>query len=152
MAIGCHPSVRHLRLVASGIKDVLDTLIAGSGRKGECFPAGGFQPVDRILVGQFQKPHTAAVGLLFYTFGGKDFIYYLIGTGTDPLRPFAESVAVPFKVLLVGRRHMLCNCAVLPLAPIKATVGCNPVVVLKNLNGFICNSHINFALYIFMWN
>ena len=122
MSIGRYPSVRHLCLVASGIKDVLDTLIAGSGRKGECFPAGGFQPIDRILVGQFQKPHTAAVGLLFYTFRGKDRIYYLIGTGTDSLRPFAESVAIPFKVLLVGRRHM------------------------------ICNSHINFALYIFMWN
>ena len=95
--------------------DFLDILTTGSGRKGECFPAGGFQPVDRILVGQFQKPHTAAVGLLFYTFGDKDCVYYLIGTGADPLRPFVESVAVPFKVLLVGRRHMLCNCAVLDL-------------------------------------
>ncbi len=129
MAIGCHPSVRHLCQVASGIKDVLDTLIAGSGCKGECFPAGGFQSVDGILVGQFQKSHTTAVRLLFYTFGGKDRIYCLIGTGTDPLRPFADSVAVPFKVLLVGRRHMFCNRAVLPLAPIKTTVGCNPVVV-----------------------
>ena len=85
MAIGCHPSVRHLCQVASGIKDVLDTLIAGSGCKGECFPAGGFQSVDGILVGQFQKSHTTAVRLLFYTFGGKDRIYCLIGTGTDPL-------------------------------------------------------------------
>ena len=152
MAIGYRSFVSWLCSVTSGIKDVLDTLIAGSGRKGECFSAGSFQPIDRILVGQFQKPHTAAVGPLFYTFGGKDRIYYLTGTGTDPLHPFAESVAVPFKVLLVGRRHMLCNCAVLPLAPIKATVGCNPVVVVKNFNGFICNSHINFVLYIFMWN
>ena len=102
MVTGCRLSVRHLHLVASGIKDVPDTLIAGSGRKGECFTASGFQPVDGILVGQFQKPHTATVGLLFYTFGGKDCINHLIGTGADPLRPFAETIAVPFQILLVG--------------------------------------------------
>ena len=43
-----------------------------------------------ILVGQLEKPHTTAVGLLFYTLGGKDCVYYLTGTGTDPLRPFAN--------------------------------------------------------------
>ena len=52
-----------------------------------------------ILVGQLQKPHTAAVGLLFYTLGGKDCVYYLTGTGTDPLRPFAETVTVLCRIL-----------------------------------------------------
>ena len=100
-----------------------------------------------ILVGQLQKPHTAAVGLLFYTLGGKDCVYYLTGTGTDPLRPFAETVTVPFQILLVGCRHMLCDCAVLSLASIKPAMGRNPVVIVKNLNSFICNPYINFALY-----
>ena len=59
-----------------------------------------------ILVGQLQKPHTTAVGLLFYTLGGKDRINYLAGTGTDPLRPFTETVTVPFQILLVGSRHV----------------------------------------------
>ena len=105
-----------------------------------------------ILVGQLQKPHTTAVGLLFYTLGGKDCVYYLTGTGTDPLRPFAETVTIPFQILLVRLRHMLCNCTVLSLAAIKTAVGCNPVMVVKNLNGFIGNPHINFALYVFMRN
>lgn len=30
-----------------------------------------------IFIGQFQKPHTTAVGLLFCTLGGKDCVYYL---------------------------------------------------------------------------
>ena len=76
-----------------------------------------------ILVGQLQKPHTAAVGLLFYTLGGKDCIYYLTGTGADPLRPFAETVTVPFQILLVGLRHMLCNRTVLPFTAIKTAMG-----------------------------
>ena len=70
-------------------------------------------------------------------FGGKERINYLAGTGTDPLRPFVETVAVPFQILLVGCRHMLCDCAVLSHAPIKPAVGRNPVVIVKNLNGFI---------------
>ena len=123
MAICCLPFVWHLHLVVSGIKDVLDALITGSSRKGERFPAGGFQMAGGIFVSQFQKPHTAAVGLLFYTLGGKDCIYYLTGTGTDPLRPFAETVTFPFQILLVGCRHMLCDCAVLSLASIKPAMG-----------------------------
>lgn len=99
MAACCCSLVRHLQLIVSGIKDVLDTLITGSSRKRERFPAGGFQTVNRIFVGQFQKPHTTVVGLLFYTLGGKDRIYYLTGTGADPLRPFAETVTVPFQIL-----------------------------------------------------
>lgn len=42
MRAGCRLFVRHLHLVAPGIKDVFDTLIAGSSRKGERFPAGCF--------------------------------------------------------------------------------------------------------------
>lgn len=45
--------VLRLCLVTSGIEDVFDTLITGSGRKEECLPAGGFQSVNGILVGQF---------------------------------------------------------------------------------------------------
>ena len=152
MAACCCSLVRHLQLIVSGIKDVLDTLITGSSRKRERFPAGGFQTVNRIFVGQFQKPHTTAVGLLFYTLGGKDRIYYLTGTGADPLRPFAETVTVPFQILLVGLRHMLCNRTVLPFTAIKTAMGRNPVVIVKNLNSFICNPYINFALYIFIRN
>ena len=105
-----------------------------------------------ILVGQLQKPHTTAVGLLFYTFGDKDCIYYLIGTGADSLRPFAETVTIPFQILLVGLRHMLCNCTVLSFAAIKAAVGCNPVMVIKNFNRFICYPYINLAFYILIGN
>ena len=93
MAVCGLPFIWHLRLVVSGIKDVLDTLITGSSRKGERFPTGGFQSMGGILVGQLQKPHTAAVGLLFYTLGGKDCVYYLTGTGADPLRPFTANFA-----------------------------------------------------------
>ena len=71
MAASCLTFVGYFRLVVPSIKDIFNTLIAGSGRKGERFPAGGFQPVGRIFVSQLQKPHTAAVGLLFYTLGGK---------------------------------------------------------------------------------
>lgn len=152
MAASCLTFVGYFRLVVPSIKDIFNTLIAGSGRKGERFPAGGFQPVGRIFVSQLQKPHTAAVGLLFYTLGGKDCINYLMGTGADPFRPFTEAVAVPFQVLLVGSRHVLCNRAVLFLAAVQTAVGRNPVVVVKNFNGFICNPHINFALYVFMLN
>ena len=97
----CCCFVRCLQQVAPGIKDVFDTLIAGSSRKGEGFPASGFQTAGRILVGQFQKPHTAAVGLLFYMLGGKDRVNYLTCAGTNPLRPFAETVTVPFLVLVI---------------------------------------------------
>ena len=79
MAASCLTFVGYFRLVVPSIKDIFNTLIAGSGRKGERFPAGGFQPVGRIFVSQLQKPHTAAVGLLFYTLGGKDCINYLMG-------------------------------------------------------------------------
>lgn len=55
---------------------------------------------------------------------------------------------------------MRCDCTILSLASIKTMVGCNPIVVVKNFNGFICNSHINFAfniyfeieLWIVVWN
>lgn len=85
-------------------------------------------------------------------FGGKNCINYLISAGADPFRPFAETVAIPFQILLVGSRHMLRNHAVLPLAPIKTVVGCNPIMIVKNLYSFICNPHINFAFYIFIRN
>ena len=89
---------------------------------------------------------------LIHIFGGKDVIYYLVGTITDTFRPFAEAISIPFEVLLVGNRHMLGNCAVLSLSPIKPAMGCDTVVIVKNLNGLICNPHIDFALYIFMRN
>ena len=54
--------------------------------------------------------------------------------------------------LLVGLRHMLCNRTVLPFTAIKTAMGRNPVVIVKNLNRFICNPYINFALYIFIRN
>ena len=97
----CCCFIRCLRQVAPGIKDVFDTLIAGRSRKEEGFPAGGFQSAGRIIVDQFQKPHTAAVGLLFYMLGGKDRVNYLTCAGTNPLRPFAETVTVPFLVLVI---------------------------------------------------
>ena len=150
MAASCLTFVGYFRLVVPSIKDVFNTLITGSGRKGEGFPAGGFQPVDRIFVSQLQKPHTATVGLLFYKLGGKDCINSLMGPGADPSRPFTDAVAVPCQLLLVGRRHVLCNRAVLSLAAVQTAVGRNPVVVVKNFNGFICTPHINFALYVFM--
>src|SRR5699024_10317047 len=106
MAVCGIPFIWYLHLVVSGIKDVLDTLITGSSRKRERFPAGGFQTVNRIFVGQFQKPHTTSVGLLFYTLGGKDRIYYLTGTGADPLRPFAATVTVPFQRQMVSLRPL----------------------------------------------
>ena len=92
------------------------------------------------------------VGLLFYMFGGKDRINYPAGKGTAPLRPFTETPAVPLQILLVGCRHMLCYCAILSFAPIKPALGRNSVVIVKNLNRFICTPYINFALYIFMRN
>ena len=148
----CCCFVRCLQQVAPGIKDVFDTLIAGSSRKGEGFPAGGFQTAGRILVGQFQKPHTTAVGLLFYTLGGKDSVNYLTGVGANPLRPFAETVTVPLQILLMGFRHVFSNRTVLPFTAIQTPVGCDQVVIVKNLNRFICNPYINFALYIFIRN
>ena len=57
--------VWHLHLIASDIEDVLNAFIAERSCKEECFPADDFQMVDKILVGQFQKPHIAAVRLLF---------------------------------------------------------------------------------------
>ena len=53
MAIGYRSFVSWLCSVTSGIKYVLDAFIAQSGCKGERLAAGGFQPIDRILVGQF---------------------------------------------------------------------------------------------------
>ena len=53
MAIGYRSFISRLCSVTSGIKYVLDALIARSGCKGARFTAGSFQPVDRILVGQF---------------------------------------------------------------------------------------------------
>ena len=64
----------------------------------------------------------------------------------------AEMFAVPFKILLVGSRHMFRNRTVLPLISQKTAMGCNPIVVVKNLNCFIHNPHINFAPYIFIRN
>ena len=92
------------------------------------------------------------VGLLFYQLGGKDCIHGLAGTGTDALRPLPEAVTVPLKILLMRRRHMLCDCAILTFATIQSTVRRDSIVVVENLNGLVCDSHINFALYIFMWN
>ena len=53
MAIGYHSFVSRCCSVTPGIKYVLDAFIARSGCKGERFTAGSFQPIDRILVGQF---------------------------------------------------------------------------------------------------
>ena len=43
------------------------------------------------------------------------------------------------------RRHVLCNGAVLPLPTVQTAVGGNPVVIVKNLDSFVCYPHINFA-------
>ena len=51
----------------------------------------------------------------------------MTGTGADPLRPFAETVTVPFQILLMGLWHMLCNRTVLPFTSIKTAMGRNPV-------------------------
>ena len=50
------------------------------------------------------------------------------------------------------RQHMLCDCAILTFATIQSAVRRDPVVVVENLNGLVCDPHINFALYILMWN
>src|SRR5699024_11469478 len=84
-----------------------------------------------LLVGQFQKHHTAAVGLLLYTLGGKDRVNYLTGVGANPLRPFAETVTVPFQILLMGFRHVFCNRTVLPFTAIQTPMGCDSVVIVK---------------------
>ena len=105
-----------------------------------------------ILVGQLQKPHTTAVGLLFYTLGGKDCVYYLTGTGTDPLRPFAETVTIPLKLVLMVFWHVFRNCAVLSLASIQTTMRSNTIMVVKDFNGAICNPYIHLVFYIFIWN
>ena len=47
---------------------------------------------------------------------------------------------------------MLCDCAILTFATIQSTVGRDSIVVVENLNGLVCDSHINFALYIFIVN
>ena len=47
---------------------------------------------------------------------------------------------------------MLCDCAILTFATIQSAVRRDPVVVVENLDGLVCDPHINFALYILMWN
>ena len=47
---------------------------------------------------------------------------------------------------------MLCDCAILTFATIQSAVRRDPVVVVENLNGLVCDPHINFVLYILMWN
>ena len=46
--------------------------------------------------------------------------------------------------------HEISN--ILTFATIQSAVRRDPVVVVENLNGLVCDPHINFALYILMWN
>lgn len=48
--------------------------------------------------------------------------------------------------------HMFGNGAVLPLTTVKPAVGGNAVMAVKNLDGFVCNPHIDLAFYIFIRN
>lgn len=47
---------------------------------------------------------------------------------------------------------MLCDCAILTFATTQSAVRRDPVMVVENLNGLVRDPHINFALYILMWN
>ena len=48
--------------------------------------------------------------------------------------------------------HLLYDYAILTFATIQSAMRRDPVVVVENLNGLVCDPHINFALYILMWN
>lgn len=106
----------------------------------------------RIFICQFEKSHTTSVALLFHTSGGQDRIDHLVCTLTDLLRPVAEAIAVPLQILLVIRRHMVCNGRILTLSAIQPPVGSDPVLLVKYFNRFVCYPHIDFVLDMFVRN
>ena len=85
--------------------------------------------MGRVFLCQPQKPHTAAIGLLLDSRGGKDRIDDLARIASDAFSPFAETVAVPFKIFLMVLRHMFRDGAVLPLASVSAAMRGDSVMV-----------------------
>lgn len=86
--------------VLTGYSGIIDRLLQkGVTNSSVCFErlqeaeyTGGLTTVKTYIADHRDlvppKPHTAALGLLFYTFEGKDCVYHLTGTGADLFRPF----------------------------------------------------------------
>ena len=72
--------------------------------------------------------------------------------GSNPLSPFAETVAVPFQIFLVIGGHMFRNGAVLPLSAIQTVVGSNAVVIVKDFDNRVSYPHIHLAFDVFVRN
>ena len=88
-------------MILSVSYDAFNALIARLIGIHESFPTGGFKYGRAFPFRQLKESHAGSIGLLFHLPGGKDAIDYLIGIYADRLCPFAESVSVPLKVLLL---------------------------------------------------
>src|SRR5699024_1546965 len=64
-----------------------------------------FQFCGRMLFSQLQQPHTASVSLLLNSAGGQDRINHLPCVDPDRICPSAETVTIPFQILLMVWRH-----------------------------------------------
>ena len=71
-------------------------------RVGQCFSAGIFKPLRRILIRQLQYSHTRFVSLLFYLVAGQQSVNYGMSILTNLVRPSAETVTVPLYILLMN--------------------------------------------------
>ena len=80
--------------------------------------------------------------MLLNLLGGKDCIHNLARTGSNPLSPFTETVAVPFQIFLMIGGHMFHDSAVLPLPAIQTPVGGNAVVIIKDFDNSVGYPHI----------
>jgi hypothetical protein len=90
--------------------------------------------------------------LLLDPLGGKDRIDNLAGIDADLFSPFTETVTVPLQIFLVVLRHMLRNCAVLPLTTVSAAVRGDSVMIKEDLDYLISYPHIDLTFDKFVRN
>ena len=128
------PFRRFLGPVAVCRKQVLDALESrGNPERNHPF-AGGFQRDIGVVLRQRQDRHAGLVRLLFNGFAGQHAFDYRQRAVADFARPVAETVAIPFKELLVLFRHVDGQCAIFPLAAEHFCVRRYPVPVIEYLD------------------
>ncbi len=102
--------------------------------------------LGRMLVRQLQDSHATSIRLLFYTLRGKDCVNDDSRAGTDLAAPTAETVAVPFQILLVIFQHVLSYNAVLSFPAVKETMRSNESLFIEHLNVGDGNPYIGLSL------
>ena len=128
-------------LVELGVEDVLDALVrVDAGPKGAV--ARRFQAILPVVIPEAQDAQAGTVSLLRVLARFHQRLHELRNVRPHRPRPARDPLRRPFLILLMSRGHVFRDGGVAP-GRLDARVGCNPLVVEKDLHRRLGSAHID---------